>query len=104
MWLASSMATVRTIRRSVIEQIDEAFVKDCTRLRLQHMGHGDPGEKLAAAGVDQREFFGESCMACDQGYERKSWVCSHDVRTPLKLPASCSEPQFFLEARASSLL
>src|SRR2546428_7446700 len=66
MWLASSTATVRTIRRSSIEQVDEAFMKDRTRLRLQHMRRGDTGEKLAAAGVDQREFFGESCMACDQ--------------------------------------
>src|SRR5215470_11955380 len=31
------------------------------------MCHGDTGEKLTAAGVDQWEFFGESCMACDQG-------------------------------------
>jgi hypothetical protein len=41
-------------------------MKDRTRLRLQHMRRGDTGEKLAAAGVDQREFFGKSCMTCDQ--------------------------------------
>ena len=42
-------------------------MKDCTQgCGSSSMRCGDTGEKLAAAGVDQREFFGKSCMACDQ--------------------------------------